>query len=151
MKNRITWSYMSQSYSGIRPRWFRFRPVKYKRSVQRGKIMWWYIDHGYDPPFSRISADRLDRGLVYERKILDMLESKKAQMTDGIKECHDFIGVPADGTIFIYNVGDMPDGFFKIGSMIRIGLCVYKIHRVGITRFNGCFFLSVKILPVDSE
>jgi hypothetical protein len=36
MKNRITWIYMSQSYSGIRPRWFRTNPVRYIRSIDRG-------------------------------------------------------------------------------------------------------------------
>lgn len=68
-------------------------------------------------------------------------------MIDEIKECHHFIGVPADGKIFIYKVEDVPSGFFKIGNLFRIGEYVYKVKSVGVRKCYGSCLLEVKILP----
>jgi hypothetical protein len=77
-------------------------------------------------------------------------------MADEIKECPPFIGFPVDGIIFIYKVEDVPSGFFKIGNLIRIRDCVYRVEGVSVTRhykslFSDCFFLAVKILPIVLE
>jgi len=71
-------------------------------------------------------------------------------MTDEIKECPPFIGFPIEGIIFIYKVEDVPFGFFKIGNLMKIGDCVYKVEGISITKhykslFNDCFFLAIKI------